>query len=154
MLYLVQHAEAKGAAEDPERDLSEAGIAHAKQAAAFLAAQGGRLDVVWHSPKLRAAHTARIIAESLGCGDKTFPRDHLLPTDDPGPVAREVEELADSDLMIVGHLPFLERFVALILGSAASPVRFHNAGIVALSNKDGSWAVEWLVIPGLFPKES
>lgn len=155
MLYLIQHGEAKSAAEDPERDLTEVGAAHAKAAGRFLAAHRIVADAVWHSPKVRAAHTARIIAGEIGREKQLAEHAGLLPGDDPAELAGEIRGLADHDLIVVGHLPFLPQFAALLIGGEASrsPVRFRNAGIVALSEQEGSWALDWAIIPELFEKE-
>ena len=112
-------------------------------------------DAVWHSGKTRAEHTARIIAQAIGCEDKLAEHTNLAPGDDPAEVASEIEGLAESDLVVVGHLPFLPRLTALLTGIAASvaPVRFRNAGIVALSRQEGAWALDWAVVPELFDKE-
>jgi phosphohistidine phosphatase len=55
------------------------------------------------------------------------------------------------DVMLVGHLPLMERLTAyLITGSFEKPVfKFQYSGIVCL-NKDptsGSWVIKWALMP-------
>lgn len=152
MLYLIQHGEAKDKSEDPERDLSELGVAHATQAGQQLASYRVRPARIWHSGKLRAEHTARIIAEAAECADRLSSHAGLNPGDDPTPIAAELGEVED-ELMIVGHLPFLERLAGLLIAGAGAPVRFRNCGIVALSRGESRWVVEWAIPPALFSKE-
>jgi phosphohistidine phosphatase len=58
-----------------------------------------------------------------------------------------------TDLMLVGHLPFMERLTAwLITGSIEPPViKFQNGGIVCLEdNPDpGSWVIAWSLMPNI-----
>lgn len=154
MLYLVQHAEAKNADEDPLRDLSETGVEHARRAGDFLAAHGIRELTIWHSGKLRAEHTARIIAESIG-GGRLSEHEGLNPNDDPERVADEVNSFREGDLMIVGHQPFLGRLGSVLLETAGGrpPLQFRNAGVVALLRAEGVWVLEWSVPPQLMHKE-
>ena len=55
------------------------------------------------------------------------------------------------DVMLVGHLPFMERLTAyLITGSSEKTVfKFQNSGIVCL-DKDPtteSWVIKWTLMP-------
>lgn len=154
MLYLIQHAEAKNADEDPERDLSDVGVQHAQAAGRFLSVRSVRPGRIWHSGKLRAAHTARILAEALGA-DAPIPHGGLGPTDDPSSIVGELVELEEAGLMIVGHLPYLARLAALLLDAPSGrlPVRFRNAGIVALSREGSDWCVEWSLPVNLMQEE-
>lgn len=155
MVYLVQHAEAKNSDEDPERNLSEVGVTHARSAAQFLSEGGIRPRLVWHSGKLRAERTARILAEAIGGVEPTL-HPGLGPSDDPSGIVEELVEVDDAGVMIVGHLPYLARLAAILLdaGAGQSPVRFRNAGIVALSHAEGAWCVEWAMPPQLMQRES
>ncbi len=61
---------------------------------------------------------------------------------------------ADKPLMIVGHLPHLNRLSSLlILGDQDKEViRFTMGGIVYLSQMDDKWSMEWAVIPKVIHK--
>jgi phosphohistidine phosphatase len=156
MLYLIRHGEAKDSEQDPQRDLTNEGEHNSRLAGEYLAARGAAVDLIWHSGKVRAEHTARLVAASMAGAGKVTSREGLLPGDDPRPVAAEIDRLPESSLMIVGHLPFLVRLVAVLIGApdGLMPVRFRNAGVVAMSERDGGWAIDWAVTPGLVRKES
>ena len=56
-----------------------------------------------------------------------------------------------SSLMLVGHLPFLDRLANLLVtgNTETTVISFHNAGIVCLEEEDGHWSVSWAVTPEL-----
>lgn len=148
-LYLVRHGDAVEASVDPERPLSERGRHEVETVAHKLAARAVRPVEILHSGKARAQQTAEIIAGVLGLGDRVRERSGLAPNDDPGDVATEVEATQD-DLMIVGHLPMLERLAGLLAHRDAnrSPVSFPTGGVVCLVRGDrGQWRVAWAEEP-------
>ncbi len=52
--------------------------------------------------------------------------------------------------MLVGHLPFMERFASYLIMGKPEPViiKFQNAGIVCLEKKeDDYWYVKWTMMP-------
>jgi phosphohistidine phosphatase len=152
-LYLVQHAEAKAKEDDPQRPLSERGLADSRKVAAFLARkETAKVSHILHSGKLRAEQTAKILAEELQPGSVTA-TDGMNPLDDPSIwIARLIE--TNEDLMMVGHLPHLEKLVAqLVAGDAQqSIVRFQVGGVVYLKRQaDDCWVVGWMVVPGIIP---
>jgi phosphohistidine phosphatase len=146
-LYLVQHAEAKSKEEDPQRHLSDRGLADVEKVAAFAAAHALlKVPRIIHSGKTRAQQTADILAKHLKPAGGVRALDPLA---DPSIWA---DKLADEreDLMLVGHLPHLDRLTArLVCGNAeSSVVRFQMAGIVALEkDESGDWRVQWMVMP-------
>jgi len=105
-----------------------------------------KVDAIWHSKKLRAAQTADIIAEILSCG-KIQGREDLNPLDS---VEKLPEEILASkmDIMIIGHLPFLQKLAGrLLTGSEESEIIvFKNSGVVSL-DYDEKWKIDWLVSP-------
>jgi phosphohistidine phosphatase SixA len=151
MLYLIQHGEANDANIDPERDLSPIGELHARQAGRFLSKCGISVESIWHSGKLRALHTALILAAEIGASEGVSYRVGLLPGDDPRLMIGDIVAHSEGGLMIVGHLPFLQGLSEELLGG--SRVHFRNAGIVAISEHNRDWALDWAVVPELFEKE-
>jgi len=152
-LYFVQHGEALAKHVDPDRPLSEAGRSDVEQLAVFLAAQ---IDVsrIMHSGKTRAQQTAGIIAESLK-GESCIEVFNGINPDDP--VEAFAQQLDDwnEDLLVVGHLPFMDRLVAYLLtGSAAeSIVSYAPGSIVCLaSTAEESWRLHWMMRPELLRK--
>ena len=57
----------------------------------------------------------------------------------------------DTNTMLVGHLPFMERMTAyLVTGSVDNPVfKFQNSGIVCLDQDPDtqSWIIIWALMP-------
>ena len=106
-LYLIQHGEAKSEAEDPERSMTARGE---KEVMAVSKVAGGlqiRPSKIYHSGKLRAKQTAEIIASGLKISDSFVqPTPGLNPNDDIHPWAERISKEKE-DLMLVGHLPFL-----------------------------------------------
>jgi phosphohistidine phosphatase len=145
-LYLVQHGLALPKEKDPERPLSTQGEAQTQRTAEYLMSRSLNVDAIWHSKKLRAAQTAEIIAETLSCG-KIQERDDLNPLDS---VEKFPEEILASkmDIMIIGHLPFLQKLAGrLLTGSEESEIiAFKNSGVVSLDH-DEKWKIDWLVSP-------
>jgi phosphohistidine phosphatase len=149
-LYLVRHGDAKPKDEDPERGLTEAGHRNVSRMAAWVAAAGIRVDEIRHSGKLRAQQTAEILAEPLDAQAQAIPG--LAPKDDVAGVARAIES-EQGDIMLVGHLPFLERLVALLtVGNADSSVVTLDAGaLLELTVAEDTWRVTCLMQPRLLP---
>jgi phosphohistidine phosphatase len=150
-LYLVQHGEALPEEKDPQRHLTEKGLADVKAVAAFLRPLKVSVAAVWHSGKPRAQQTAEILARALAGKPKVVRRDGLGPKDAVGPV-RDAVERSKQDLMIVGHLPFLTKLTgALVAGDKAREVvAFQYGGVVCLENADGTgWKVGWIIVPEL-----
>src|SRR6266702_736262 len=110
-LYLVQHGQAKAEADDPERPLTDQGVADVEGVARHAVNHlGVRPARVAHSAKTRARQTAEIWARLLDAD--IAPSDGLAPNDDPATWAARLDSEVD-DLMVVGHLPHLGRLAAL-----------------------------------------
>jgi len=146
-LYLVQHGEAKSESEDPQRSLTEKG----KEEVQNVAKMAKKLDLcpskIYHSGKLRAKQTAEIFADSLK--RPAEPAQGLNPNDDvlewADRISREKE-----DLIIIGHLPFLEKLTSLLVTGKEDtrPVLFRYGAIVFLDkNEAGGWGLRWILTP-------
>ena len=152
-VYLVQHGESKPEEIDPERRLTESGTRAVEKVADFLRASGGlQVDAIWHSGKPRAQQTAELLRPATRAGeDAVTQRDGLAPKDAVEPIKRELEQ-ESSNVMIVGHLPFLGRLAALLLTGNADKevVAFQFGCIVSLNGNDaGRWKLEWMMVPKL-----
>ncbi len=146
-LYLMQHGEAKSETEDPERSLTVRGEEETRKVSGAAKRLGIRPSRIYHSGKKRAEQTAGIIASfvdrsaQLGQG--------LSPNDDIRPWVERMSREAE-DLMIVGHLPFLEKLASfLVCGDEGSKaVLFRYSTIFCLEKKEsGRWAVDWVLKP-------
>ena len=149
-LYLVQHGEARPETEDPERSLTDRGAEAVRRMAAWAAQVGVRVDQIRHSGKRRAEQTAALLAERLSPTQGTIAVEGLNPNDDVRPVAEALRgERGRSCWSAIS--PFLDRLASLLLTGdpEAGVVRFRNAGIVCLSDREGKWAVNWVMSPDL-----
>jgi phosphohistidine phosphatase len=149
-LYLVQHGKSLSKEQDPEQGLSPEGFADVNRIAGVAAGYGVRPAAIKHSGKKRAQQTAEIFAGAL-LGEKSRIEaiSGIAPLDDVAAVANTLEN--SDNLMLVGHLPFMERLTGLIItGSAERLVfKFQNGGIVCLDKNPDSqwWFIKWTLMP-------
>jgi phosphohistidine phosphatase len=150
-LFLVQHGKSLSKDVDPEQGLSEEGIAGLKRIAEV--ARGYRIPVaaILHSGKKRARQTAEIFEAALHPPGGVQEKSGLKPLDDVSDFAQTIS--ADDNLMLVGHLPFMERLTAyLITGAFEKPVfKFQNGGIVCLTVDPDTqgWVIKWSLMPDI-----
>ena len=152
-LYLVQHGASKSETEDPQRGLTDEGRRVVEHMAQYLASVGVTLDRIEHSEKLRARQTAEILAAALRPREGMRQVSGVAPNDDIQPVRERLQTEANN-LMLVGHLPYLSRLVATLLGLERdrTVVEFRMGGVVRLDrNESGQWTLHWAVIPELLP---
>jgi phosphohistidine phosphatase len=154
-VYLVQHAEAMSEEQDPKRPLTDLGRQHAAWTGNLAARLGVEVEQIRHSGKARAQETAEIMGEVLSPGEGVVATSGLSPLDDVEPVAEDLEE-ASQPIMLVGHLPFMERLAGYLLtGDDQQPViDFTNAGIVCLEKQDDHWQASWIITPEIAELES
>lgn len=157
-LYLLRHAHAGDPSAwdgpDERRPLSEKGEKQADRLGRFLAGIGFQADAIITSPRLRAAQTAKAVAERLG-----------LPVGEDDRLAGEVgigtleSILRDAGEpvrpVIVGHDPDFTDLVATLCGAARVPMK---KGALARIDVDrplqpGAGTLRWLVPPDLLQPE-
>jgi len=152
-IYLVQHGQAKSEDIDPDRRLTEKGIADVTKISRFLKDAGLHVDVIWPSGKASAAQTADILATGIVSSQGIIRHDGLAPNDDIGHIKDELLQ-KETDVMIVGHLPFLSKLASsLISGSeSAGTIVFQQGGVVCMeSNENKIWQLLWMIVPKLLP---
>ena len=149
-LYLVQHGEATSKEINPDRPLTKKGKKDVSQMAEFLKKRRMRVIATWHSEKLRAIQTAQILGEAISV--EIVKQEGLAPND---PVDKWLEELNTrvKDVMMVGHLPFLERLASLLLAGDESSqiVAFKPGAVACLKREDAGekWSLAWIKLPEL-----
>ncbi len=150
-IYLVQHAKCLPKDQDPEKGLSDQGIADATRVAEVAAGYNIPVSRILHSGKKRARQTAEIFSNFLAPPDGLSISEGIGPLDDVLTFGNRLD--STSNTMVVGHLPFMEKLAAcLITGTPDKPVfRFQNAGIVCLDlhPDTGSWVVRWALMPDI-----
>jgi phosphohistidine phosphatase len=146
-LYLVQHAEAKREEEDPARPLTEAGAETVRRMVELLVQKGIQVGRALHSGKTRALQTAEILAEKLGA--KLEQTDALEPLADARVWAKRLEEM-DENLMLVGHMPHLEKLSSrLLIKAEGLKIGFKPGSVACLQREAEGWSLVWLITPDL-----
>jgi phosphohistidine phosphatase len=148
-LYLAQHGRSLPKEQDPERGLSPEGIAEVERIAGVARGYGVRVGCIRHSGKLRALRTAEIFAAALLPERGIEESRGLDPLDpvEPWPTRLRTEE----NLMLVGHLPFLERLTGLLIVDSPDRLlfKFQNGGLVCLDRlpENPHWFIKWALMP-------
>ena len=148
-LYLVQHGQSLPKDVDPDQGLSEEGVTETERIAGVAKGYNVNVGQIMHSVKTRAKKTAEIFASALQPAGGAKEVDGLKPMDDVAAFAASLNP--ESNTMLVGHLPFMERMAAyLVTGSIDKPVfKFQNSGIVRLDKdpESDSWVIVWTLMP-------
>jgi len=148
-LYLVQHGKSLPKEIDPDRPLSEEGKATVHRIAQMATGYHIHVSQIIHSGKARARQTAEIISMYIKPESGIRESKGLNADDDVYPLASTIK--GPENIMIVGHLPFMERLVSfLITGTDKyTVVKFQNGGIVCLyqDTEKRTWYIKWMVMP-------
>ncbi|MBW1781409.1 MAG: phosphohistidine phosphatase SixA [Deltaproteobacteria bacterium] len=148
-IFLVQHGKSLSKEQDPEQGLSQQGIDEVKRIGAVAKGYSVPVKSIVHSVKKRARQTAEIFASAFQPTGGVQEMEGLKPLDDVTVFAETLK--SGSQLMVVGHLPFMERLTSfLITGDINCPVfRFQNGGIVCMEEgPDGKgWVIKWTLMP-------
>lgn len=155
-LYLMRHGRpVRGHPLDGTRPLDDKGVKQSEDMADWLTSLIGRVDIVIHSPMLRAVHTAEKMGSALGAHLASTTM--LQPDAEPADAWDEILRLAQQskDVLIVGHDPNLNKLVTHLTtgddgeGYDTNP-RFEHCSIACLKSlpKVG-YRLMWLVTPDL-----
>lgn len=134
-LYVMRHGPAvergsAGYAEDAKRPLSPQGRRKVQQNAAGLMRLGFDPDWIVSSPLVRAAQTARLVAESLGGNVPLDFADSLRPGGSPEAlVAFLAKHPHRTRVLVVGHEPDLSEMAGRLIGAGRrSRLAFKKGG--------------------------
>jgi|SRR5208283_1869916 len=148
-LYLVRHGEAKTELEDPARPLSEKGYQDVKKIGSYAARLNIEVDSIFCSNKLRAMQTAEVLSKTMGLSTSISQTEGLAPLDDPTILAERLKDSAN-DIMLVGHLPHLQKLASLLLCGSGDKalISLSAPAIVCLEmDNSGMWLIRWLLTP-------
>ncbi len=96
---------------------------------------------------MRAIQTAQIIAKHIKDA-QVRERDDIKPTSPVESLAQEITN-THAELMIVGHLPYLQKLAALLLRSQNEEIiLFCYSGIVCMERAE-NWKIAWIVVSDL-----
>jgi phosphohistidine phosphatase len=148
-LFLVQHGKSLSKDQDPDQGLSQEGLADVERMAGVARGYGVRVTVIKHSGKKRARQTAEILTSALKPVKGVDEIGGLNPLDDVTAVATALETM--DDIMLVGHLPFMERLTSYLVTGVVDRLvfKFQNGGIVCLDREPDSrfWFIKWTLMP-------
>jgi len=158
-LYLARHGDATTPTENPKRPLSAKGRQQVERMASFLARGRVKPARFVNSGKLRAVETAAILAKTLNPRAVMEEGSGLQPHDPVGPLveaanawAADAAETGNGDVMVVGHLPFMARAVAALVGAGAGTefADFATGSVACLEPDAGTrWRLVWFLSPEL-----
>ena len=156
-LVLIRH----GIAEDREqwqgqndwlRPLTNEGRDKLKLLSGVYAKMISPVDVLVHSPLLRAQQTAEILLKSIKA-KYTLESEVLAPDSNPTEFVKWVQDYPKAEKVVcVGHEPNLSQIASsLLMGSGRLNIQFKKAGAMSLYFsdviKEKSARLDWLVTP-------
>ena len=144
-LYLAHHGDAVGPDVDPQRPLSRRGGDQVDTLSRQAAAHDAHPNVIWHSGKLRARQTAEAywrVCNPLAEVSAT----RWMQPDDP-PRLADLLQVETRDVMLVGHMPHLDRLLRHLLDGTCTPSPFPPHGVVALERTASGWDERWRLEP-------
>jgi phosphohistidine phosphatase len=148
-LFLVQHGLSLSKDKDPEKGLSQAGEKDTRRIADVAKSYAIPVVRIVHSGKKRAAQTGAIFQDALQPESKLSKISGIKPMDDVTAFGDTLDPAAN--LMVVGHLPFMEKLVSYLSAGLVDKrvYKFQNSGIVCLDREDGDWFIKWTLNPDI-----
>lgn len=150
-VYLVHHADALSAEQDPQRHISPKGCDQSDRLGTRFRALGVAPARILHSDKQWTIDTAVRIAAKLGAADKTAKTAYPINTGDP--IAPFIAEIAaadngnEGDIMMCGHVDYLLRAASqLVCGDETRKVvefKPGNGTAVCVEGKDKDWFITY-----------
>lgn len=150
-LYLVRHGEAVVSDNGGDVALSEWGKFEVEKSGTEIADRIDNLYTIFHSNKLRAHQTAKIIQTKLKF-DATVPMNEMEGLK-PNDSAEEIAEWAgqvQNDIMLVGHLPFMNKLAGILLKESEKnySLSFGTASVASFERgESGDWMLLWFFNP-------
>jgi len=150
-LYVVQHGKNLTKTEDPEKGLSVDGKLDTERIAGVANGYRVKVSRIVHSGKKRARETAEIMASVLSPTNGLETLKGMNPLDDVSTFADSLE--LDMNVMLVGHLPFLERLIGLLVcGDPDQTVfKLQNSGILCIDRvpEVKNPVIRWALMPSI-----
>ena len=150
-LYVVQHGKNLPKTQDPEKGLSAEGKMETERIANVARGYQVPVSRILHSGAKRARETAEIITMRLSPPGGSEACEGMNPLDDVRLFANNLK--LDRNIMLVGHLPFLERLIGLLVcGNPDQMVfRLQNSGILCLDRvaEVKNPVIRWALMPSV-----
>lgn len=145
-LYLVRHGEAISPELDPEKALSPRGREEIQKIVKFLGSKSFPVSKIIHSSKARARQTAEIFKQYLAPNAVLEEVEQLGPNDSIEAIGDLIEE-ENEDMMIVGHLPFLQKILGFLVTGHEEHVlvNFQPGTVVCLEKDTRFYVIDWII---------
>lgn len=153
LVYLIRHAHAVDASEDPARPLSGRGREQVRALGASFKRSGVFQPAeIWHSPLVRSRETAERLVKRLRLTVPLTQVAGLEPEDDPRATAPRIHG-ASGPLAIVGHEPHLSALASLLIAGKPAPPVFmmKKCAALCLEGEGRFWMVRWMLSPEVLP---
>jgi phosphohistidine phosphatase len=153
ILYLMRHANAGVAKENPVLDAKRGLIKEGKEQcmlmARLLSALKVQVDVVVSSPLKRSLQTAQFVATELGYDARVEISPALGPDGDFAAFVKMLDKYTDREgILVVGHNPNLFKFLGrLITGNGGAAVRMRKGSVARIDLEKHPPLLQWLVDP-------
>ena len=150
-IYLVQHGDSLSKEINSERPLSQIGEQDVERLINSIRHLDIQVSYLYHSGKLRAEQTAKILQSSINIKKSVEAIKGLDPLDS----LTMIENILSGDnqnIMLVGHLPFLNRLVSKLIVNDENRqlVSFEPGTMVCLESQDmQNWVINWMIQPKL-----
>ena len=106
-----------------------------------------QLGKIFHSGKLRAEQSARLIAESIPPGIEPEQAEGLKPNDDPAIISGVIEPMREN-VLIVSHMPFVSRLCSTLLtGTTETEFASVPGTLFCLEHTDRKWRLAYMLRP-------
>ena len=162
-LFILRHGLASDPGEDglpknlpdADRPLSLKGQEKLWHTTEAMRAMELEFNAVMTSPLLRARQTAHAVVELLSLRRKLIFTDHLAPNGSPKLLIEQINGLdpRTKNILLVGHEPYLSRFISLLISSnSTAQIDLKKGGLARLNIEEklrfGRCAeLSWLLAP-------
>ncbi len=132
-LFIMRHGEASyDAPTDDERELTDRGEGVVRYVAEQHRQDLADIDVILHSPLVRARQTAELVAKSARLSCSLEEVLFLRPETSPQKLADELAKRSEQNFLLVSHQPFVSRILDWLTGSAPGRHPMTTASIAKL----------------------
>lgn len=130
---------------DPERFLTERGIARTRSAALGIARLGMVPEIVISSPYVRARQTAEIAIEQIGVDRELEIDESLIWDREPSEIADKLRGRDESVVMLVGHAPHLDDLASYLIGTDRDVTQMKKASLLVVEAPSPEPGRGWVV---------
>lgn len=156
-LYILRHGIAEvrqPGRDDAKRELTGKGRERLRPVLDLARRVGVCPSLILTSPYPRAAQTADMAADILGCKKTIVHTDALLPGSSPQAVWEEIRgHREETSILLAGHEPLLGQAASFLLGTSWVLVELKKGALVSIGidefNRQPRGLLRWLLTPKL-----